>query len=352
MFHLVGELLVIRSQSPRFRRRGFTLIELLVVIAIIAVLIALLLPAVQQAREAARRTQCKNNLKQIGLALHNYHSTFNVFPMQFCVGTGTGGQWCQQARILPYADGGNIYNRIDFNLDYNQTSAEFPNGIKTLRIPMLLCPSDVGDRMRLTTAGVPEHYPLSYGMNLGTWQIFDPNNGQIGDGAFGVNSSTGARDFVDGMSNTLAYSEVKAYTPYSRNASSALAAGTPVPNTITEVCTLVGGAAQHQTNSGHTEWADGRSHQTGFTTVFVPNTKVLCSQGGTVRDVDYTSQRENNPAGTLNRTFAAVTSRSYHTGIVNSLMMDGAVRSFSENIDIRVWRGAGTRLGGEVLGDF
>jgi hypothetical protein len=325
---------------------------LLVVIAIIAILIGILLPAVQQAREAARRIQCKNNLKQIGLALHNYHSTFSVFPPQFCVGVGQGGQWCQQARLLPYSDGDNMFKSIDFDQSYNQTSAQFPNGIKARRVPMLMCPSEVQDRVRLSSTGTPDHYPLNYSMNLGSWLVFDPNNGQFGDGAFGVNSSTSTGNFVDGTSNTLAYSEVKAYTAYSRNANSALAAGTPVPNTIAEVCTLVSGSSQHQSNSGHTEWADGRVHHAGITTVFAPNTKVMCDQGGTVRDVDYTSQREGNPAGTLNRTFAAVTSRSYHAGMVNSLLVDGSVRSISDNVDLRTWRALGTRSSGETVGEF
>ncbi|MDZ4683509.1 MAG: DUF1559 domain-containing protein [Planctomycetaceae bacterium] len=338
------------------RRRsasGFTLIELLVVIAIIAILIALLLPAVQQAREAARRTQCKNNLKQIGLALHNYHDTFTVFPPTICVGPGDGGEWSLPARILPYVDQGNVYNVVDFSRDYNQTSTQFPFGVKAMRVPFLLCPSDPNDRQRLAAAGVPEHYPLCYTANLGTWFIFDPVTRQFGDGSFGPNSRTSARDFTDGMSNTLCFSEVKAFTAYARNASSPLAANLTAPTNVTGVCAYVSGAAENQANSGHTEWADGRAHHVGFTTTLVPNTAVMCTNGANgVQDVDYNSQREENPEATTNRTYAVVTSRSYHEGIVQSLLMDGSARTISENIDLQVWRWLGTRGGGEVVGEF
>src|SRR6478609_4657468 len=99
------------------RRRAFTLIELLVVIAIIAILIALLLPAVQQAREAARRTQCKNNLKQLGLGLHNYLDTFSVLPPMCAIGSGTGGKWSVWARIMPYLEQASIYNLANLNIN-------------------------------------------------------------------------------------------------------------------------------------------------------------------------------------------------------------------------------------------
>lgn len=346
LFHL-------RRTQLNAMKRGFTLIELLVVIAIIAILIALLLPAVQQAREAARRTQCRNNLKQLGLALHNYLDAFSVFPPTFCVGPGDGGEWSLPARILPYLEQGNMYGQIDFSRDYNQTSVSFPYGVKALRIPILLCPSDPNDRLRTDSTGAPQHYPLCYGVNLGTWFIFDPATNQHGDGAFGPNSRTTTRDFVDGMSNTLGFSEVKAYTPYARNSSSPLPLGLSVPYTVGDICAYVSAAAENQANSGHTEWADGRSHHVGFTTTFVPNTRVLCTNGSHgIQDLDYNSRREDQPEGTTDRTYAAITSRSYHTGMVHSMLMDGSVRSISENIDIRIWRSIGTRSGGEVVGEF
>jgi prepilin-type N-terminal cleavage/methylation domain-containing protein len=341
------------ASGVRPRRPGFTLIELLVVIAIIAILIALLLPAVQQAREAARRTQCRNNLKQIGLALHNYLDAMRVFPPTMCVGAGDGGEWSLPARILPYVEQGNIYNTIDFQRDYNQTSSVFPFGVKATRVEILQCPSDPNDRQRVTAAGVPEHYPLCYTANLGTWFVFDPTTGRFGDGAFGPNSKTGPRDFTDGMSNTLSFSEVKAFTPYARNASSSLAANLPAPANVSEVCNYVSGASQFQADSGHTEWADGRSHHVGFTTTLTPNTQVLCTNGPHgVQDVDYNSQREDNPEGTPNRTYAVVTSRSWHEGIVHVLLMDGSARPVSENLNLQVWRSLGTRGGNEVVGEF
>jgi prepilin-type N-terminal cleavage/methylation domain-containing protein len=145
------------SSFARPRRAGFTLIELLVVIAIIAVLIALLLPAVQQAREAARRTQCKNNLKQLGIALHNYLSTHSVFPPSGCISMATTSQqpWSAQAFVLPYLEGNNIYANIDFSLGYHHpvnTSAYPPFGPAATRVPVLICPSDPNDRPRMSAA--------------------------------------------------------------------------------------------------------------------------------------------------------------------------------------------------------
>ena len=338
---------------PRQRRPGFTLIELLVVIAIIGILVALLLPAVQSAREAARKTQCKNNLRQIGLALHNYSDAHSVFPPTFCAGPGDGGEWSLPARILPFVEAGNIYSRIDFSKDYNQTSTEFPFGVKAMRVAILICPSDPNDRQRTNASGLPTYYPLCYGANLGSWKIFDPVTGQGGDGAFGPNSRTRSGDFQDGMSNTLCFSEVNAFTPYARNSSSPLAGNVPPPASLTELCGYIAGATEFQADSGHTEWADGRSHHVGFTTTFGPNTRTICTNGSNgLQNLDFSSQREDNPEGTRNATFASVTSRSHHVGIVQSLLMDGSVRTISENINLSTWRGLGTRSGQEVIGDF
>jgi prepilin-type N-terminal cleavage/methylation domain-containing protein len=319
--------------QPIRRHRGFTLIELLVVIAIIALLIALLLPAVQSARAAARRTHCRNNLKQIGLALHNYHSTFLVFPPAFCLNkedpTGTqGGQWSVHARILPFVEGFGLYDDIDFDDQY--TAGESP---ATDRVAVYICPSEVND-----TGRGEEHYPATYGFNGGTWMVWDNSTYQQGDGAFAPNSSGRPRDFRDGMSQTLCFAEVKAYTPYVRDGSD----GTDIlPSSLAGL-----NAGSLKPDTGHTEWVDGRVHQTGFTTLFGPNavTPIEGSGGATAVDGDFTSCREGKlPSTCTGPTYAAVTSRSYHSGIVNVLFMDGSGHSISDEIDLQIWRRLSTR---------
>ncbi len=330
-------------------QRGFTLIELLVVIAIIATLIALLLPAVQQAREAARRSSCKNNLKQIGLALHNYLSTNQVFPPSFCIVQGTAlsgnnGSWSIHGRLLPYIEQANAYNDIDLQTAWD---AQLGTGVPTMRVPVYLCPSDPHDQMRVDASGAAKCYPQNYGFNFGTWLVWDPATGRGGDGAFFVNSSLGPRDFVDGMSNTLLASEVKAFTPYFRNTDDP---GATVPSSASAIAGFNSGAQYKlgtatNDNTGHTEWADGRVHHSGFTTTFPPNTRVPYTHSdGNTYDIDYNSMQEGK--STTQPTYAAITSRSYHTGIVNSALVDGSVRSISENINSQVWRALGTRAGG------
>jgi prepilin-type N-terminal cleavage/methylation domain-containing protein len=171
-------------------RRGFTLIELLVVIAIIAILIALLLPAVQQAREAARRTQCKNHLKQLGLAIHNYVSSYRYLPPGASVdlavtSTGNNGSWGVHGRILPMLEQGNLYDNVDLS-----TAWDFQAAIDGLKIPVYACPSDPNsDRVRDPGGGKVKLYPTNYGFNYGTWFVFDPTNGSSGNGAFYPNAS-------------------------------------------------------------------------------------------------------------------------------------------------------------------
>ena len=325
--------------SSKSSRLGFTLIELLVVIAIIAVLIALLLPAVQQAREAARRIQCKNNLKQVGLALHNYHDSHGLFPPALCL-TLSGasyGQWGPQARLLPYLDQANLQNLINFSLPYDTQLA-----VVRVRVPMYLCPSEINDRASVED-GIKQ-YPINYAANFGTWLVFNPITGQPGDGAFGPNSSLGTRNFTDGTSQSLAFSEVKAFQPIIKEGGNPSATPPASPQTVG------GWSGGFEADNGHTEWVEGRVHQNGFTTTFRPNAKVAHVESGNTYDVDFTSVEEGD--STTAPTYAAVTSRSYHTGIVHSLLVDGSVRSISENIDINVWRALGTRAGGEVVGEF
>ena len=330
---------------PSPNRRGFTLIELLVVIAIIAILIALLLPAVQQAREAARRAQCKNNLKQIGIALHSYLESNSFFPPSFVsdVATGVnsgGGEWSVHARILPYLEQASLYEQARLELSYDDPANAF---IKPQRIATFLCPSETRDQQRTDEP----NYPVNYGYNGGTWRVWTNSTGLPGDGAFCPNSNFSTAAFTDGTSNTLCFAEVKTFTGYNRDGNTGTAA---VPSTPAQVEALIAAGGSNKSDSGHIEWVDGRVHQTGFTVTLPPNAKVNVPGAKRPMEGDYTSCREDKTC--TSPTYAAITARSWHSGIIHALLMDGSVRVVSENIDLGIWRSIGTRSGDEVLGEF
>lgn len=328
--------------SVRSKRAAFTLVELLVVIAIIGILVGLLLPAVQAAREASRRISCSNNLKQMGLALHNYHDTFRRFPPGgFYNRIIKNDSWSVQARILPQLEQANLQRLIDWGLSYS-----LQGNVARTRVPTYMCASEPNDLPRPSAkAHDPDftYYPLSYGANFGEWFIFDPRSNRAGSGVFVPNGKLRMANVTDGTSNTLAFAEIKAYTPYLRDSGTPAESGQASPANPSRVLAFGG---NFKTNSGHTEWVDSRVHQSGFTTTFVPNTKMLLERDGVVYDVDFNSMREGKSVA--QPTYAAVTSRSFHTGGVNAGLCDGSVHFISENLDLRVWRAIGTRSGGEI----
>jgi len=326
---------------------GFTLVELLVVIAIIGIMVGLLLPAVQAAREAARRMSCQNNIKQLGLALHNYESSFKMFPPSTITDGGAASQpWSGLAFLLPYLEGNSTFEKINFSVGYHHGTNQSlfpPNGIATVRVPMLLCPSEPQDRSRInTTTNLPEHYPLNYTMNVGRYLVYNPVSRTDGAGAFAVNARIKPNAFLDGLSNTMAFGEVKAFTPRWQDA---VLPVTPPTSPEAVAASISGGAWSD--NSGHTEWVCGRAIHTGFTTTFGPNTKVPYTIGGQVFDIDVTSSREGR--NTTDTTYAVITTRSYHVGMVHVGLMDGSVRGMTNSIDLNTWQSLGTRAGHEVI---
>lgn len=344
LFSDLGPLVMLTPvQRNPLRARGFTLIELLVVIAIIAVLIALLLPAVQSAREAARLMQCKNNLKQIGIGLHNYEGTFTAFPPAgfYPVGATSSDTYSVQARILPYLEQANLYSLVDFNLAANSQPT-----VMAQRVATYLCPDEINDKQRTTT---PARYPLCYAANVGSFFVWDPVSGQVGDGSLPINKSTRIAEFTDGTSNTIGMGEVKAFQSYLLGTGNPSTLGVPAPVTAAQALAYGGSL---KAAAGHTGWTEGQTFHTGFTFALTPGTEMLFTDPSGTYDVDYISSRDGSSA--TNKSYDVVTSRSYHTGgsIVNVMMMDGSVRSVSENISLVIWRGLGTRSGGEVIGEF
>ncbi len=338
--------------------RAFTLVELLVVIAIIGMLVGLLLPAVQAAREAGRRSSCQNNIRQLALAVHSFEGARRHFPPSLLHTPGTtfqsnNGSWGILGRTLPFIEEAAAAVQIDLEKPWDQP----PNsttGVPLIRIPVFVCPSEPNDMPRLKN-GLQYVRPLNYGFNFGTWLVYDPATGNGGDGSFHPNSRLKAGAFVDGLSKTLCAAEVKAFTPYVRNAADPGAAFPPSspPGSAAQVAALAGGGPSDpklgptkNDCTGHTEWPDGRVHHTGFTTVLPPNTRVPLTVAGIVHDVDYNSRQEGSSATA--RTFAAITARSYHRGLVGTAMMDGSVRSIGDDVAPEVWRALGTRAGGET----
>ena len=365
----------------RSQRKGFTLIELLVVIAIIAVLIALLLPAVQQAREAARRTQCKNNLKQLGLAMFNYHDTYNMFPMSALLNGGPGGQ--RQScfvGMLPYIDQAPLFNlsqaggtAASVNGTTNYVGNSFVpwdsnNRLNVTKIPAFLCPSDGDSTVQLPLQGT--NYATNRGDTI--WDHTPQWNGNGGRGSRGMfvggqgaSGTRAVRDVTDGLSNTIAMAEmIKAKPGCSTIKTGAMSVAfdqtTLRSNPAVCFTDLAGtgspGTIKTPTNWRGLRWTDGNACYTGFTTILGPN-KISCpsNNGGDSGDGIY------EPA-------------SLHTGGAQVLMGDGTVRFISENISTGnptvtnpagggsgapsgasvygVWGSLGSINGGESVGDF
>lgn len=348
------------------RLNGFTLIELLVVIAIIAILIALLLPAVQQAREAARRTQCKNNLKQLGLALHNYADVYGVFP-PYAGGTGApAGGLGMRSRVsgivalLPYFEMANLYSQISDASTVGSQPAWGAQVFWTTPIPSIQCPSDPGSTPPVGALRGKKNYVFCAGDSTAG----NGNNTSSATpiivrtrGMFGALACYGFRDNVDGTSNTIAMAE--AISPVSAAGIGGVARTTSIANpaacralfdSTTKAYTDGGFVAD--TTRGY-RWGDGAAYFSAFSTATPPNS-TSC----------FTTATANHwYAGMFNTS-------SYHTGGVQVALMDGSCRFISENIDAGnqatappagtvstqspygIWGALGTRAGGETIGEF
>lgn len=316
----------------RRHARGFTLIELLVVIAIIAILIALLLPAVQQAREAARRTQCRNNLKQLGLALHNYHDVFKVLP------PGIQNGISPHARILPYLEQATLFNQVNFNVSYNNAgnAAVVPINVTAFR-----CTSDPDSLPPALIGGRNNYYTNTGTVILNSLPGTTPGSTNYGmpmpDGPMFENSKITLTDILDGTSNTAMMSE-KILGDGSNGIS------TPESDTF-RPGTYPADADQAMQDCRSTNVTDLTKQ--GVSDVGVPWLRPYHST-----TYYYHALPPNDCSCMFPPQRIATTANSRHVGGVHVLLCDGAVKFVSSNVDLKTWRAIGTRKGGENVGNF
>lgn len=350
------------------RRSGFTLVELLVVIAIIGILVGLLLPAVQAAREAARRMQCGNNLKQLALATHNYESSYRRFPMG-----ASSITFSAQARILPYIEQANLQNMINFSLPPYLGSGPntFPNPIFVALfanvVPTFLCPSDPAPQQytqvisgtTYTFSGI--NYMFSNGS--GTQTYYDDRYRT--DGIVYLNSRVGFNDIVDGTSNTVMLSEtvrgdgidetlaagVLPRFPYRRmlNGSSGISPAGPATGGYTGSGSgwpsgLVSNPNLAPVVAGHNQWRGGAAG-TGRGFSWVRGLSANVSTNGynapnsKIPDISFHGSGFYGP-------------RSMHSGGANVAFADGSIRFITDGMDVVLCRAIHSASGGEVVGDF
>lgn len=346
------------------RKRGFTLIELLVVIAIIAVLISLLLPAVQQAREAARRSQCRNNLKQLGLALHNYESEHRTFPPNLIPGLYPGqtygnysaGNWGVLAFLTPFLDQTPVYNLMNLNAPTYASTFPYniadPNNQKAagMLIPLFLCPSDRAVSLGSdygVTALAPANYVANQGSGINTING-SPANGSPynANGVMYANSRTRIADILDGTSNTACMSE----SILGDGQTKVLETGTPPGSPkfaykylMTFQSSMDDASCDAAINWNYADlrqflWYSGEIRNTTYNHYYTPNDK-----------------RYDCVTNAFAQAYIGIGwkgARSLHTGGVHLLLCDGSVRFVSDNVSSVAWMALSTRAGGEVVGDF
>lgn len=326
-------------------RQGFSLVELLVVIAIIGILLALLLPAVQSAREAARRTQCKNHLREIAHAVGNYESCYKKLPPSAIVDlnnspTANSAPWSIHSRLLSYLEEENLRQQIDLDKAWNTQTA-----VSGVRIAVFQCPSDPENDKPADVAGEPAIYPTNYGFNAGTGLICKSNLKQIGLGIAHVEYRPGGRslrlaDITDGTSKTLGAAEVKSFMPYVSNSFRLV---TLLPTTESQASQLIGHGTFKQL--GHVQWPSGLVYQSCFTATLLPNSYVRHVREDVTYDVDYSNWDETSAGDKQTQipSYAFVTARSHHSGLVQVFMMDGSVQSYADTVNLAIWRAAATR---------